>query len=175
MFTLAIILIAIAVVIAGILMFAAMKPDKFEIKRSATINTTNDRIIPLLNDLRAHTKWSPFEKDPNMKRVHSGAAQGPGAVYEWDGNRDVGAGRIAIVDSTPSRITLDMQMSRPFKCHNAVEYTLEPNGRGTVVTWAMRGPQPFIGKLMSTFIDCDKMVGRQFDEGLARLKSLAEA
>jgi hypothetical protein len=110
-----------------------------------------------------------------MKRAHSGAAQGPGAVYEWDGNRDVGAGRIAIVDSTPSRITLDMQMSRPFKCHNAVEYTLEPNGQGTVVTWAMRGPQPFMAKLMSTFIDCDKMVGRQFDEGLARLKTLAEA
>jgi hypothetical protein len=175
MFTLTIVLVAIAAVIAAILLFAARKPDKFEIKRSATINAGSERIHPLLNDMRAHLKWSPFEKDPNARRTHSGAAQGPGAVYEWDGNRDVGAGRIELVDSTPSRITFDMRMSRPFACRNVIEYTLQPNGQGTLVTWEMRGPQPFMAKLMSTFIDCEKMVGREFDKGLANLKALAEA
>jgi hypothetical protein len=175
MFTLTIVLVAIAVVIAGILLFVASKPDKFEYKRSATINAPSDRIFPFLNDLREHLKWSPFEKDPDMKRVHSGALQGKGSMYEWDGNREVGAGRISIVDSTPSRITLDLQMTRPFACRNVVEFSLEPAGSGTTVIWAMRGAQPFIGKLMGLFIDCEKMCGSQFEIGLARLKSLAEA
>ena len=172
------VLVAIALVLAGILVFAARKPNKFEIKRSATINAASDKIIPYLNDLRAHTQWSPFEKDPNMKRVHSGALLGKGSVYEWDGNREVGAGRITIVEATPSRVICDMEMSRPFKCRNMIEYTLEPAGNGTAVTkvtWAMRGPQPLIGKVMSLFIDCEKMCGDQFEIGLAKLKTLAEA
>ena len=120
-------------------------------------------------------KVDPNEKDPNMKRVHSGPAQGKGAVYEWDGNREVGAGRIAITDSTPSKVTLDLEMLRPFAARNVVEFTLEPRGQGTLVTWAMRGTQPFMVKLMSTFINCEKMVCSQFDQGLAKLKTLAEA
>ena len=110
-----------------------------------------------------------------MKRVHSGPAQGKGAVYEWDGNREVGAGRIAITDSTPSKVTLDLEMLRPFAARNVVEFTLETRGQGTLVTWAMRGTQPFMVKLMSTFINCEKMVCSQFDQGLAKLKTLAEA
>jgi hypothetical protein len=169
------ILIAIAVLIAAVLVFASTRPNKFEIVRSATINAPGERIIPLLNDPREHLKWSPFEKDPNAKRVYSGALQGKGSVYEWDGNREVGAGRVSILDVTPSRVLMDLQMTRPFKCHNQVEYTLTPAGGGTTVSWAMRGPQPLIAKVMSLFINCDKMVGSQFDQGLAKLKTLAEA
>lgn len=175
MSTFVIVLAVVALVIVAVLLLAAMKPNMFEITRSTNIDRAADRVFPLINDLRAQTTWSPFEKDPNIKRVHSGAAQGQGAVYEWDGNREVGAGRIAIVGSTPSRITMDLQMLRPFACRNVVEYTLEPNGRGTVVTWAMRGARPFLFKVVSLFFDCDKMVARQFDEGLAKLKALAEA
>jgi len=169
------VLIAVAAVIAAILLFAAMKPDRFEYRRSTSINRSTDKIYPLINDLRAQAQWSPFEKDPNMKRVHSGPAQGKGAVYEWDGNREVGAGRIAITDSTPSKVTLDLEMLRPFAARNVVEFTLEPRGQGTLVTWAMRGTQPFMVKLMSTFINCEKMICSQFDQGLAKLKTLAEA
>jgi len=175
MSTLLIVLIAVAAVIAAILLFAAMKPDRFEYRRSTNIDRPTDKIYPLINDLRAQAQWSPFEKDPNMKRVHSGPAQGKGAVYEWDGNREVGAGRIAITDSTPSKVTLDLEMLRPFAARNVVEFTLEPRGQGTLVTWAMRGTQPFMVKLMSTFINCEKMVCSQFDQGLAKLKTLAEA
>ena len=175
MSTLLIVLIAVGAVIAAILLFAAMKPDRFEYRRSTNIDRPTDKIYPLINDLRAQAQWSPFEKDPNMKRVHSGPAQGKGAVYEWDGNREVGAGRIAITDSTPSKVTLDLEMLRPFAARNVVEFTLEPRGQGTLVTWAMRGTQPFMVKLMSTFINCEKMICSQFDQGLAKLKTLAEA
>jgi hypothetical protein len=175
MSVLTIVLIAVAVVIAAILAIAAAKSDLFEVKRSASINVPSDRVHPLINDLRAQMRWSPFEKDPNMKRVHSGPAQGTGAVYEWDGNRDVGAGRVAITDSTPSTVKMNLQMTRPFACNNEVEFTLQPNGQGTDVTWAMRGTRPFMMKVMSTFIDCEKMVCKQFDQGLAKLKTLAEA
>ena len=175
MSTLLIVLIAVGAVIAAILLFAAMKPDRFEYRRSTNIDRPTDKIYPLINDLRAQAQWSPFEKDPDMKRVHSGPAQGKGAVYEWDGNREVGAGRIAITDSTPSKVTLDLEMLRPFAARNVVEFTLEPQGHGTLVTWAMRGTQPFMVKLMSTFINCEKMICSQFDQGLAKLKTLAEA
>ena len=172
---LAIVLIVLAIAIAAVLLIAASKSDRFEMKRSASINVPSDRVLPLINDLRAQVRWSPFEKDPNMKRVYSGPAQGTGAVYEWDGNREVGAGRIAITESSPSVVRMNLQMTRPFACNNEVEFTLQPNGQGTDVTWAMRGTQPFFMKVMSIFVDCEKMVRTQFDQGLAKLKALAEA
>jgi hypothetical protein len=164
----------VVVVIIALLIYAATKPDAFGVQRATAINAPADKIFPLINDLHAHTQWSPFEKDPAMKRTHSGAPQGKGAVYEWDGDRKVGSGRLAIADSTPSNITMILDMFRPFKAHNTVNFLIEPQGNATHVTWAMRGQQPYIAKLMSTFIDCDKMVGGQFEEGLAKLKALAE-
>jgi uncharacterized protein YndB with AHSA1/START domain len=173
--TLVIIAILLAVAIGAALIYASTAPDRFMISRSALIDAPAERIFPLINDLHAHTQWSPFEKDPNMKRTHSGAPKGKGAVYEWDGNRQVGSGRIAITDTVPnSKVTLKLDMFRPFTAHNDVEFTLVPNGSGTNVSWAMQGPQPFMAKLMSTFINCDKMVGSQFEEGLAKLKAIAE-
>jgi len=168
------ILAIVVLVLAAILIYAAAKPDSFGVQRATAINAPAEKIFPLINDLHAHTSWSPFEKDPNMKRTHSGAPQGKGAVYEWDGDRKVGSGRLAIADSTPSNITMILDMFKPFKAHNTVNFLIETQGSSTRVTWAMRGQQPYMAKLMSTFINCDKMVGGQFEEGLAKLKALAE-
>ena len=173
------ILIVVAVLIAGLLVYAATKPDTFAIRRSVLIAAPPERIFPMIDDLHAQSAWSPFEKDPNMKRTHSGAPHGRGAVYAWDGNRQVGAGRITITNSVPpSKITLLLEMFRPFKAENTVEFTLDRKGSGTSVTtsvtWAMQGRQPYMGKLMSVFMDCDKMVGCQFEEGLSKLKALVE-
>jgi uncharacterized protein YndB with AHSA1/START domain len=178
--TLVIIAVALAIAIASALIYASTAPDTFVVSRTALIAAPAEKIFPLINDLHAQSRWSPFEKDPNMKRVHSGAPAGKGAVYEWDGNRQVGAGRIAITDSLPpSRVSLALDMSRPFEAHNKVDFVLEQNGAAanvptTKVTWAMQGRQPFIGKLMSLFINCDKMVGAEFENGLAKLKALVE-
>jgi uncharacterized protein YndB with AHSA1/START domain len=175
MTTIAIVAVVIALVIAAILVFAASKPDAFRIQRSAAISAPPEKIFPHLNDLRAHHAWSPFEKDPAMKRTHSGAPSGKGAIYEWEGNREVGKGRIAITESVPSsRLVMALDMFTPFEAHNTVEYTLAPAGNATNVTWSMHGKQPFMAKLMSTFINCDKMVGSQFEQGLAKLKAIAE-
>ncbi len=173
---LTIVLIAVAVAIAGVLAYAASKPDTFSVQRSTLIDAPPEQIFPLIDDLRAQSAWSPFEKDPNMKRTHSGPARGPGAVYAWDGNRQVGAGQIAITESQPpSKVVLALQMLRPFKADNVVEFTLDRTGAGTRVTWAMRGRSPFMAKVMGLFMNCDDMVGKQFDEGLVKLKTLVEA
>jgi uncharacterized protein YndB with AHSA1/START domain len=169
------ILIVIAVAVAAVLAYAASKPDTFMVRRSASIAAPPEKIFPMIDDLRAQSAWSPFEKDPNMKRTHSGAPRGKGAVYEWDGNRQVGAGRIAITESVPSsKVVLALDMSRPFTAHNTVEFTLDRIGAGTNVTWAMQGRQPYMAKVMGLFVDCDKMCGGLFEEGLAKLKALAE-
>ena len=177
--TIAIIAVVIALLIAALLVFAASKPDTFRVQRSASIAAPAEKIFLHINDLHAHHAWSPFEKDPAMKRTHSGAPSGKGAVYEWEGNREVGKGRIAITESVPSsRLVLALDMLKPFEAHNTVEYTLEPKDKATNietnVTWAMYGRQPFMAKLMSTFINCDKLVGSQFELGLANLKAIAE-
>jgi uncharacterized protein YndB with AHSA1/START domain len=175
-----IIAIALTVAVVAMLLYAATAPDTFLVSRSAVMAAAPEKIFPMINDLHAQSAWSPFEKDPNMKRSHSGAPAGTGAIYEWDGNRNVGAGRIAITDSVPSsRVSLKLDMSRPFKAHNMVDFVLEQNGGGTKVTtkvtWAMQGRQPFMAKLMSVFVNCDKMVGGEFEQGLAKLKTLVEA
>ena len=170
----AIVAIIIAVAIVAVLAYAATRPDAFQVQRTASIKAPPERIFPLIDDLHAHTTWSPFEKDPNMKRTHSGAPRGKGAIYDWEGNSQVGSGRIAITDSTPSKVTMALDMFRPFKAHNIVEFTLQPKEGWTNVTWAMHGRQPYMAKLMSTFINCDKMVGKQFEEGLGKMKALAE-
>jgi uncharacterized protein YndB with AHSA1/START domain len=169
------IVIAAAIVVAALLAYAASKPDTFAVSRTVLIAAPPEQIFPMIDDLHAQSAWSPFEKDPNMKRTHGDATRGKGAVYEWDGNRQVGAGRIAITDSVPpSKVVLALDMHRPFKAHNTVAFTLVRSGAGTSVTWAMRGRQPFVAKLMGLVMNCDKMVGSQFEEGLGNLKELVE-
>ena len=171
------ILLVIAVVsIAGVLAFAATKPDTFRVQRAASIKAPPEKIFPLLNDLHNFASWSPYEKkDPAMKRTHSGSPSGKGAVYEWDGDKNVGRGRLAIADSSPpSRVTLDLDMLAPLRAHNIVEFTLEPKGDSTIVTWAMNGQVPYVAKIVHVFLNVDKMVGDDFEAGLANLKAVAE-
>lgn len=167
-------LLAVALVV--VLIIAANKPDIFRVQRSATIKATPEKIFPLINDMHANLDWSPYEKkDPAMKRAHGGPQSGKGAFYEWDGNKEVGSGRITITESiSPSKVVMALDMTRPFECHNIIEYTLVPQGDGTLVTWAMLGPTPYIGKVIQIFFDTDKMVGRDFEAGLASLKVIAE-
>lgn len=169
------ILLIIAALIAAVLIFAATKPDKFRISRSTTINAKPESIFPLVNELRAHRSWSPFDQDPALKRAYSGPDAGKGAVLAFDGGNKAGVGSLSITDTAaPSKILMNLIMTKPLKCNNVVEFTFEPKGNATEVTWAMYGPQTFAGKLMNVFIDCNKMCERQFDTGLASLKAVAE-
>jgi hypothetical protein len=172
----AIIAIVIVVLLIVALAYAATKPDTFRVQRSASIKAPPEKIFPLVNDLHSHGAWSPWEKkDPAMKRTHSGAASGKGAVYEWDGNRNIGKGRMEITDtSPPSRVIFKLDFIKPFEGHNVAEITLDPKGDSTNVTWAIYGPNLFIGKVMSLVCNMDKMIGKEFETGLANLKTLTE-
>jgi uncharacterized protein YndB with AHSA1/START domain len=171
-----IIVIAVVVLVAGVLLFAATKPDVFRVERSAAIKAPPEKIFAVINDFGRWTAWSPYEKkDPAMKRTHSGPASGKGAVYAWDGNNEVGAGRMEITDSSaPARVVLNLDFTRPFEAHNVVEFTLDGKGDATKVTWAMRGPVPYFAKIIHVFIDMDTMVGRDFEAGLDNLKRITE-
>jgi uncharacterized protein YndB with AHSA1/START domain len=168
--------IAVAAVIAAVLVFAATRPGTFGVQRTAAINAPPEKIFPLINDFNQWRAWSPYEgRDPAMKRVFAGAASGKGAVYEWDGNSQVGKGRIEITDtSPPSRVTIKLDMIKPMEGHNVVDFTLEPCGSATTVTWAMRGSTAYVAKVFGLFVSMDKMIGKDFETGLAKLKSLAE-
>jgi uncharacterized protein YndB with AHSA1/START domain len=174
--TIAIIVGVLVVLIAAVLIYAATKPDTFRIQRAATIKAPPDRIFPLINDFRSWTSWSPWEKmDPNLKRTYSGAESGRGAVYEWEGNKKVGQGRMEIKDaSPPSRVSIQLDFIKPFEAHNTAEFTLDGQGDSTNVTWVMHGRQPFMFKVMTVFMSMDKMVGKDFETGLANLKAATE-
>lgn len=168
--------VVLAVGLAGVLVLAAAKPDMFRVERAASIKAPPEKIFPLINDFDRWGAWSPYEKkDPAMKRTRTGPASGKGAVYAWQGNGEVGVGRMEITDSAaPSRVALNLDFSEPFEAHNRVEFTLEGKGDTTRVTWAMRGPVPYLAKVVHVIFDMDKMVGRDFEAGLASLKSIAE-
>lgn len=171
-----IIAIVVVVAVAIILILAATKPDSFSIQRVITVQAPPQRIFPLINDFHQWGSWSPYEnKDPAMKRSYSGAASGTGAVYAWEGNKNVGSGRMEILDaSTPSRIVIKLDFFTPFEGHNTAEFTMLPQGDATNVTWLMHGPLPFMGKIMHVFINMDRMVGKDFEIGLDNLKRLTE-
>jgi uncharacterized protein YndB with AHSA1/START domain len=168
--------LVVVVLVAALLAFAATKPDSFRVQRTASIKAPPEKIFPLINDLKSWSAWSPWEKlDPAMKRTHSGAASGKGAVYEWAGNGEVGAGRMEIVAAAPpSAVRIKLDFLKPFEAHNFAEFTLEPKGDATSVTWAMYGPNTYVSKLMSVFFSMDSMVGKSFETGLANLKAATE-
>jgi len=172
-----IIAIAAVALIAAVLVLAASKSDTFRVQRSATIKAPPEKIFPIINDLHKWVWWSPWEKmDLDMKRTYSGAQQGTGAAYAWDGNKDVGQGRMEIVESTPpAKIVIKLDFVKPFEAHNVAEFTLEPKGDSTTVTWAMRGANTFMGKVIHVFMSMDSMIGTQFESGLANLRTMAEA
>jgi hypothetical protein len=174
--TIAIIAIIVAILIAAILIYAATKPDTFVVQRMTSVQAPPEKIFPLINEFDNWISWSPYEKrDPALKRTRSGPRSGKGAVYEWDGNNNIGKGRMEIIDApAPSKVVIKLDFFRPFEAHNTAEFTLQPQGDATNVTWAMQGPNRFIGKLMSVFINMDKMVGKDFETGLANMKAVAE-
>ena len=163
-------------VIAAVLVFATTKPDVLRVRRSISIKAPPERIFPLINDLHNWAAWSPWEKlDPAMKKTHSGAAQGKGAVYAWEGNAKVGAGRMEITNlSQPSKVTIKLDFIKPLEGHNTAEFTLDAQGDATQVTWSMVGPARFITKVMQVFFSMDRMIGKNFEDGLASLKRIAE-
>ncbi|MGE0339730.1 MAG: SRPBCC family protein [Xanthobacteraceae bacterium] len=159
-----------------VLVIAAAKPNRFRVERSIGIAAPAGKIFPLLDDLRQQRLWSPYEqKDPGMKRTYSGAERGAGAIYEWDGDKNIGAGRQEIVSATANeRIEGKIDFFRPMKANNRFELLLRPAANGTNVTWAIFGPMPFSSRIFSVFMDFDKMIGSDFEKGLIELKQVAE-
>jgi hypothetical protein len=173
--TLAIIGIIVVVAIAGILLYAATKPDSFRVQRVVLINAPPDKVFPLINDIKAWTVWSPYEKkDPAMKRTYGAVTAGKGATYAWEGDKNVGQGSIEMIESGPRKIVIKLDFLKPFEAHNMGEFLLEPKGDSTSVTWATYGPSPYMSKVIGTFINIDDMIGRDFEKGLADLKAAAE-
>jgi uncharacterized protein YndB with AHSA1/START domain len=168
--------IIVVVLIAGVLIFAATKPDTFRVRRSASIKAPPEKIYALINDFKRWEAWSPWEKkDPAMKKTFGAVTSGKGATYAWEGNKDVGKGRMEIAESVPSsKIALRLDFEMPFEAHNTVEFTLEPEGGATKVMWTMHGPSNYISKLMQVFVSMDRMVGKDFEAGLANLAAVAE-
>ena len=169
-------LIVLAVVLAGVLGLAATQPDSFSVQRSTTIQARPDKIFPLVADFHRWADWSPWEAlDPAMQRSHSGAPSGPGAVYSWDGNSAVGAGRMEVLAAqAPATVTIKLDFIRPFEGHNRTDFSFVPQGDATLVTWVMTGPTPFVSKLMQVFFSMDKLIGKDFEAGLAKMKAVAE-
>jgi uncharacterized protein YndB with AHSA1/START domain len=168
--------IIVAVLIAGVLIFAATKPDKFTVQRSTTIKAPPEKIFAVVNDFHRWTEWSPWEKlDPSMKRTLGGAERGKGATYAWEGNSKAGQGRMEIIESQPaSKVGIQLDFIKPFEGHNLAEFALTPQGESTRVDWVMSGPTPFVSKLMQVFVNLDTMIGKDFEEGLGNLKALTE-
>ena len=171
-----IVLGVLAVCLAGVVAYAAAtQPDTFRVQRAMTIAAPPEKLVGILSDLKRGAEWSPYEKrDPAMKKTFSGPATGPGSKLEWDGNSDVGAGSLTVAEVTPAKVTLNLAMSRPMNANNVVEYTFAPQGNATNMTWAMHGPMPLVSKVICVFMDFDKMIGTDMENGLKDLKALAE-
>jgi uncharacterized protein YndB with AHSA1/START domain len=171
------ILISLAVIIAIFLIVVALRPADFRVERSAALSAPPAALFENINDHHKFAVWNPFLKlDPNVKNTYSGPDSGVGAVCSWDGNKDVGAGSCTIIESKPGELVRSrMDWKRPMEGTATVDFTFKPEGGKTVATWAMYGKNKFMGKLMSLFIDCDKMCGPQFEKGLADLGAVAAA
>jgi uncharacterized protein YndB with AHSA1/START domain len=172
----AIIAVVLAIAIAIVLILAATKPDTFSVQRGAAIKAPPEKIFSLINDFHRWGTWSPWEsKDPAMQRTFSGAESGTGAVYAWDGNKNVGSGRMEILDAlVPSKIVIKLDFFSPFEGHNTAEFTMLPQDDATSVTWLMHGPSSLTSKVMQVFMNLDNMIGKDFEAGLVNLKNLAE-
>lgn len=165
------ILVGAGAVVAGVLGYAATRPDQFRVQRSKRIDAPPDKVFEKLNDFHNWPAWSPWEElDPDMTRTHSGATSGKGAVYEWKGNKKVGRGRMEITESVPSqKVGIKLDFFEPWEAHNTTAFTLTPSGGGTDVVWSMDGSSPFMMKVMGIFMNMDKMVGKDFEKGLDKL------
>jgi uncharacterized protein YndB with AHSA1/START domain len=170
------ILFIVVVLVAAVFIVAASKPDDFRVERSTNIKAAPSKIFPLISDFHQWALWSPWETiDPTMKRSFSGSSGGVGAAYAWTGDGKAGVGRMEIVEANaPEKIRIKLDFIKPFEAHNGAQYTLTPDAGGTRVTWVMDGRRPYIAKLMSIFFNMDRMIGKEFETGLANMKALAE-
>jgi len=171
------ILIGIAALIAVVLIAAAFQPTAFTVSRSTLISAPPSAIFPEVNDLHRWAAWSPYEKlDPGMQRTFEGAPAGVGAVYAWAGNSQAGSGKMTITDSRPGElIGIKLEFFKPMAGVAQATFGFQPESGQTRVTWAMTGTNNYVGKIFCLFMNMDKMVGGQFEEGLAALKANAEA
>ena len=170
------VLVFIALILLLLFIIAARRPEEFAVRRSADIRAPADKVFSLINDFRQWPKWSPWEKlDPNLRRTLSGAEAGRGSVYEWQGDKRVGAGRMEILDSvTHSRIDIKLSFLKPFRAENRTTFTITPVEDASRVLWEMTGTNNFMFKLMGLVMNMDKMVGTDFEKGLAAMKAEAE-
>jgi hypothetical protein len=170
------ILCSLAALAAVLLAVIASQPSTCRITRSTTITAPPAKVFPLVNDFRNWT-WNPWNKiDPAMKQTYDGAPAGVGALYTWSGNNEVGEGRMTIIDSRLDEfVRVRLEFVRPFSGNSIAEFTFQPVGDETNVTWTMTGENSFLAKAIHLVMDMDQMVGGRFEQGLAEMKTLAEA
>ena len=171
------ILVGLAVIVGLFLIIVATRPSDFRVRRSAAIAAPPDKVFLHVNELRNWEAWNPWGRlDPNCKMTYDGPPAGVGASYAWAGNNQVGEGRNTITESKPNELVrFRLEFAKPMKATNAAEFTFQPDGDQTIVTWTMTGKNNFAGKAFGLVVNCDKMIGGQFEKGLAQLKLLAEA
>lgn len=170
------IVLVILALLAAFLFYVSTRPDTFAVQRNALIQAPPEKVFALIDDYRAWGAWSPWEhKDPAMQRSFGATTRGAGATYAWEGNKDVGKGSMTTVESSaPSKVVLRLDFEKPFKANNTVTFTLAPEGGATRVNWKMEGPVPYFFKIMHLLCNMDRMVGRDFEAGLAAMKTAAE-
>ena len=167
--------LGLVVVVAAVLLFAATRPDRFSVERRIVIQAPAAKIEPMISDFHRWAEWSPWEKlDPAMKRTFGGAPAGVGATYAWQGNQDVGSGRMEVKSASTEKVGIQLDFIEPFASSNTTDFLLAPKDGGTEVRWVMAGPATFVTKLMGLFVSMDAMVGKDFERGLAQLKAAAE-
>ncbi len=171
------ILIALVVIVVVFIVVVSMQPSEFRVTRTATISAPAPAVFAQVNDLYKWEEWSPWAKrDPAAKKTYEGPSAGTGAIYRWAGNKEVGEGSLTITESRPSDlIRMKLEFLKPFQATNTAEFTFKPQGNQTVVTWTMTGKNNFIAKAIHLFMDMDKMVGGDFEMGLAQIKSVVES
>jgi len=170
------VLIVVAVILVVLVVIVALQPSDFRVTRSATMSAPAPAVFAQVNDFHKWEAWNPWGKiDPAMKQTYEGAPAGTGAINTWVGNKEVGEGRMTIVESHPSDlIRIKLEFFKPFAATNTAEFTFKPEGNQTVVTWSMSGDKNFMAKAVHLFMNMDKMIGGQFDKGLAAMKSIVE-
>ena len=171
------VLIVVAILLVVFVIVVATRPSQFRIVRSATMNAPAEVVFAQVNDFHAWRAWSPWEeKDPALKRTYEGPPAGKGTVYSWAGNKDVGEGRMTITESRPGELVrIKLEFLKPFAATNTAEFTFVPQGEQTAVTWAMEGHNGFMAKAFCMFMDMDKLIGGDFEKGLAGMKRVVES
>ena len=171
------ILLILLVAIVLFLGYAATRPDTFHVERSASIAAPPAAVYSHVVDFQQWAAWSPWEKlDPEMKREFGGPERAVGATYAWEGNSKVGQGKMTLTETEPhSKLAVRLEFLEPMASTSVATFALAPEGAGTRVTWSMDGDQNFLAKVMCIFMDMDKMVGGDFEKGLASLKQVSEA